>query len=77
LRHQGLGEAQRKMLKLAPLIQFPADHLDPGPVGGAGTLHDDPVGGRVAAEYQRDADQAIVADDRQFGGGALAGGEDQ
>jgi len=66
LRDQGLRIAQKQELQLAVAMELILEMLSDQTVGVAGALHDRPARGDFTAHEQRDADEAFVADDRDF-----------
>jgi hypothetical protein len=68
LRDQRLGVAQQQQLHRPTAHELALQQRRREPVRPALALHDRAAGGRLATHEQRDADQPVVADDRDLGG---------
>src|ERR1700731_3528727 len=72
LRDQGLRVAQQQKLQRPISMELVLELLSDQAVSVAGALHYRPTRGGFTAHEQRDADEAFVADHRNFRRGAVA-----
>src|SRR5579863_1950672 len=66
LRDQGLRVAQKQKLHRPISMELVLELLSDQPVSVTGALHDRTTGGSFTAHEQRDADEAFVANYRDF-----------
>src|ERR1700694_858095 len=71
LRDQGLRVAQQQNLQRPISMELVLELLSDQPVSVTGALYDRPTWGGFTAHEQRDADEAFVADHRNFRRGAV------